>query len=406
MTATVAEQLDAIQERNRTATDLYFSATELQDLMRCRRQWKYVSPTMLSLTRRGAPRIELWTGTAVHEALAAQAVGLDPRSELDKWCEDEEKRIAQDYLGMVGAPMSPVELQQLRDTGTFAKQLTKNYFDRYGWDNPIKPYEYIAPEISFRVPLPTPPEWKGPRLWLIGTFDGLALDTLSLEECIWLVEHKTYSMKPSLDTLQTDHQLRTYAWAAQVLFGKPIVGALYDGINKKLPKVPRVLQNGKGVSRALSEFDTNVATYTEAIIANGFDPADYADTLQAIYAKETADQSPFHTRWKVYFSQDDLARWGDDLTLMAMDAAECGMGTGRIYPHFSWQGCWDCSVGDLCKAEQFNEDLDFVVRTNYRVGTYGTRLAQKDLTPEDVAGITDLRELIERRRKERLEGAA
>jgi len=397
-------EIGDILQRNRDAEDLYFSATEMQDFMRCRRMWKYVSPVMHSLVRRGAPKTELWTGTAVHEALAAQALGLDPREELDRWVAEEERRIAHDYLQMVGAPMGPEELATLRDTGTFAKQLVKQYFERYSWDNPIRPFEYIAPEISFRIPLPTPPSWKGPRLWLVGTFDGLALEPDV--QAVWLIEHKTYSQKPDIGTLQTDHQLRTYAVAAQVLFGIPIAGALYDGINKKLPKVPRLLQNGKALSKALSEFSTTVSVYTQAILDHGFDPADYVDVLEKIAMIEQAEQSPFHTRHKLHFSQADLGRWLDDLTDIAMDMAEAAIGQGRIYPHFAWMGCWDCSVNDLCRAEQFDEDLSYVMNASYRIGSYGTRLAQRDLTPEDVADITDLRELIERRRKERLEGAA
>jgi hypothetical protein len=61
-----------------------------------------------------------------------------------------------------------------------------------------------------------------------------------------------------------------------------------------------------------------------------------------------------------------------------------------IYPNFRWEGCWDCQTRDLCLAEEFGEDLDYIKRTRYeRWGGYGTTKAQ-ELTPQTVGALEEL----------------
>jgi len=372
------------------------SATERGDFMRCRRAWDFQSPNRQSLVRKGVPRTELWIGSAVHAALEGAAVGLDPLDTLQRWFDKQTTMIAEEYVSMTGTPLSQEERETLQASKDKATLVVEQYFVKYG-TNPIAPYVYIAPEISFRVPIPNVPEPFTGKLYLVGTFDGLAEDVDSGD--LWLVEHKTYSQKPNLDSLQTDDQLHAYAWAAQQLFGVPLAGALYDGLNKKVPTQPKLLQSGK-----LSKewIDTTADVYVKAVLELEQDPTDeyYAPHIQRLLERERMDQTPFHTRWKIPFSQHALEQWGNDLASQAFDMAN----DPTIYPHFRWEGCWDCSVSDLCRATQFGEDVEYLIETNYKKGTYGTRTAQRDLTPLTVSSIADLKALMSKRRKEMEEG--
>lgn len=409
-----------------TSGELSFSTTERQEFLRCRRAWDFQSPNRKSLQRKGLPQVALHVGSAVHYGLEAQALGLDPLAAVERFFEAESQRIAREYVDRVGAPLSLEERNQMTESKALVRSMIKRYFDRWGWEKPLGEYEYIAPEVSFRVPIPLEKyadeiEYSGPRLFLVGTFDGLGkriaeefAANATLPE-IWLIEHKTYSQRPDFSSLMTDDQMHGYAWAAQQLFRVPIAGALYDGIAKKSPTIPQILIAG---TVSLAWVDTDAETMLKRIVeCHGEAWHDlplmagkkqkvvdgrpqtlmdhYEPFITRLEERDASDQTPFHTRHKVRFKQHAIQRWEQDLCQLAVDMVD-----PKIYPNFPWSGCWDCNVRDLCNAVQFGEDLDYVVRRDYKVGTYGTRKAQKDLTPEEVTSIEDLERIMERKRSE------
>ena len=368
------------------------SATEVQDFLRCRRQWDYQSFNRRSLQRRGGPKVELAIGSAIHEALALSALGGNPQEAIQKYWDDMDRKLQIDYAERVGSPMSPEERNRLKDSRALCEGLVNQYYNKYGWDNPIKPYRYIAPEVSFKVPIPGT-EWIDEKTeikyvgYLVGQIDGVSEDE---QGGIWLVEHKTYSQKAQLRDLELDWQMRVYTWAAQQLFQTRIQGALYDGIAKRLPKAPKVLNSGK-LSREMNDSLTYDA-YMQAILALGQDPLDdyYAPFLHRLQAREQGLETNFHTRHRLHYNTKAIDAVGTTLTKVWHDMVK-----GDVYPNFPWTGCWDCWVSDLCHAEEQGDNVEYLIERDYTVGTYGTRTAQLELTPTSITSLDDLRRLVQ-----------
>jgi len=426
-----------------TDQEVHFSVTELQDADRCLRSWDYQSPNRQSLQLRGAPRTELHVGTAMHFALEAAALGFDPQLAARAFFWHESRRIGAEYVERTNSTLSVEERQQLDKSYGLVSALVEQYFRRYDVKDPIAPFKLLVPEVSFRVPIPLehyidghpefPRKYHGPRLLLVGTIDGLGVEAKELPaqpelggllsmawtmwdtDKVWLIEHKTYSQKPQRRDYELDRQLTGYAWAAEQLFGTPVQGALYDGINKKLPRIPALL---KDMSVSREAIDTTVDTYVGKLVevyGPGWMEMEvryvgegkakrpvtgmewYGDVIRRLEAIEKEPQTPFHTRWKIPFSRAQVVDFEVNLVKQALVLANPGL---MIWPNRPWTGCWDCGVCDLCDAQTRGEDVEFLRKARYRVGTYGTRLAQRDLTPEEVGSLGEVERLVLAKRDE------
>lgn len=360
-----------------------YSVTELMDYMRCRRMWDFVSPSRQALQQRGAPPIALHVGSAAHHAFAAQAFGQDPLVELAKWFDTEHKRIAIEYAQRVGTPMSTSELRVFDESRDLTLGIVGHYFERYG-PEPIKPFTYLTAELSIRVEIL-------PNVFLVGTIDGLGLDPDG--EGIWLIEHKTYTQKADLKWLQQDFQMTGYAWLLQQIIRQPIRGVLYDGILKKVPKAPKVLQSGM-LSREWSGFE-GTTVYEAAIVEqHGTQWRDnpklveyYQPFLTRLEIRDRDGQSPFFTRHKIPMSQHWISQWAMNMKALIEEISS----NPAITFNLAWTGCWDCWVPDLCGAMNRGEDLEYVISSNYQKGTYRPQYkAMQDVTPESVGGLEEL----------------
>jgi hypothetical protein len=420
------------------------SVTERLDFMRCRRKWDLQSLNRQALTPVGPPAMALHLGSAIHEALDYHAKASiarridpslpkpDPMQHLRDWCQRETETLAQQYREKVGVNWNPEETTRLQEGEDLAAALVRNYFDRWGWENPIAPYEYIQTEVTFRIPLPDTdgpcslckltgeitqevrddhgvlqdvetvvcPDCAGTSIspgWLTGTFDGIA--TIPGTDTLWIVDHKTYSQKPSLESLQFDDQFTGYCWAAQALFGIPVNGFLYDGINKKLPKVPRILANGTMscewvdttslvVERTLAEHKQAAIDRDDLEAAAKFDMTEkYTDFIARLKERESQDQTPFHTRFKLDRSQHAIVNWERNAVQQYLDMSDPEL---KLYPNFRWEGCWDCDVTDLCGAMTNGEDVDWIIQNRYTKSTGYATSRRQTMTPQTVGTLGDL----------------
>jgi hypothetical protein len=363
---------------------MLISVTEMMDFMRCRRAWSYQSANVRSLVKKGMPNTAFHIGSAVHHGCEAQALGLDPIADTERWLDEKHIKMVQEYQQVVGAPMSYEETQRTKESRELALNLLRNYFTKWGYDNPIAPYEYIHPEVGFRIPIP------GTDGHLVGTIDGIALNPVTQRGVI--VERKTYADSPAqTQDLKADFQLTGYWWAFMQLFGEPPETILWDGICKRLPRVPALLKDGKALSRQW--IATTPEIYRAAIKEYGFNEADYADILSRLEAKNTGNETMFHNRREITLSPEAVHQWGEALPEIYNDMKEARDKVTKRYPNRQWQGCWDCWVRDLCDTETFGADLEFLIEHQYKVGTYGTQSNQKLHTPQDVGSLHDLREM-------------
>ena len=151
---------------------------------------------------------------------------------------------------------------------------------------------------------------------------------------VWAMEHKTTSDKDLnqyLRKLHFDPQTRGYAWAlADPIPGvsgvEPVqvAGVIYNALRKKVPAIPHLLKNKKGLSKA-SNIDTTRDVYLKAIIDNGFDPDDYVEILDKI------SRNQFFAREAYAFSAHEIADFEQDMTHAALQICEASK-PGTYHP--------------------------------------------------------------------------
>lgn len=329
-----------------------FSVSEIQQYQRCRRAWNYQSPNRRSLVRIGSPALALQVGSAFHSALAASANGKNPMEAVDEYIVEQKQKTVVAYREQIGTEPSDFEMETFDVAAVQARGLVDRYFRKYGTDSPLgEDYEYVIKEQTFSVGIP------GTRNTLIGTFDGIALHKPS--GTYWLVEHKTYKVAPTEDKLSTDWQICCYMWAAERLFGLPLAGALYDGIRKKEPTVPELLQSGKMSKKWIV---TTGDTYRMALDSAGLDHADYLEILERLDAQDSLPVNEFFTRYKVRIPKAALEQTENTLRSITREMASK---TTPIIPNFTWLGCFDCFVRDLCVSETNGEDTEWLIQNTF-----------------------------------------
>jgi hypothetical protein len=328
------------------------------------------------------PTPALNIGSAVHYAEACRALGSDPYNAVDIYYEDVVDQLAKRYEAVVGAPLSEQEWAILADEREMVQAMMRAYYARYGRENPTKPYQIIAPEITFRIPLV--PDYD---IYLIGTIDRAFIDPQGNP---LPGEIKTYKTAPKKVDWTYNHQIYGYAAAMQVLTRQRVKYALYDGIRKKMPTMPRVLKDG---TLSTAWIDTTYDVYRAKLLeVYGGDksilhhPA-YAEFMSRLKARDLSPDSAFHTRFRLPISQKAIEKWWDQAVTLACEMANYP----AIYPNFPWDGCRFCRVRDLCHAIQSGDDkAEAQIRTEFAPGLTHTKQAKFVATPDTVKGIADL----------------
>lgn len=328
------------------------TVNEINSFLRCRRAWDITSHNRQGLSRKGMPAPALHTGSCVHYALAKQADGGDPEAAVHEFFRDSVERLQDLYERQVGAPMSDDELYLLDDQRMLVLRMIRAYFERYGTENPIKPYTLLAPEVTFCVPLVADYD-----VYLIGTMDAVTLDR---DRNPVPLERKTYSRKPKRENWRFNHQMYGYAAALQILTGRRVPYGLYDGLRKTAPTVPQILKSGKVSKKWIdTTFDTYITVVRQA--HGGKVPLEYYDILKRLKDRDRSPDNAFFTRFRVPISQVALRRWWEDAKAVAMEAAHYP----RIYPNFEWQGCPMCKVKSLCHSIQAGENTNWLLANEY-----------------------------------------
>lgn len=354
-------------------TDIYVSISEINQYLKCRRAWNFTSNNGMSLRHKVTPKIYFVVGSGVHEAIEANAKGQDPFDALERFISKELEERTNYYKEATGQKVWQSELSEFQESSELARRITRQYFQHYGLDNPLKDQglEYVAVEVPFAIPIMDTPDLTG-KVHLVGTFDGIATD-IETHTQFYLIENKTASQKPNLDRIQYGNQFVGYNWAFRVLTGVTPSGTLYNGILKKVIESPKILKNGelsqnKNASVTLSSF-------IEMVDRGGYDPEKYLDYIEYLTMREAAGDTRFFFREMFYYSNAQLNNWD----YMVGNIVYEMVNKPTIYPNFT--SCDFCTVTDLCHALIQDRDVTGIIETSYEVGSYGTMDAVKG-TPE------------------------
>lgn len=357
------------------------SITEINSYLRCPRAWDLTSASRQSLRHKITPKIFFVVGSAVHEAIDAQASGGDPLAAFETYVEKERRERVEYYEEQVGSSPYTSELKDFDESVELARLLVSQYFDHYTWENPLieRDLKYIATEIPFSIPLPN-------GVNFVGTFDGVATD-IRTESVFFLLENKTAARKPNIDLVRNSNQFVGYNWAFRALTGQTPAGTLYNGIWKNPIKEPRLLKNGS-LSQDKSARVT-LASFQKALQRGNHDPTKYLDYIQFLVEREANGDDRFFFRDIFTYSNQQLDNWFSDVLLpVSTEIAE----NPRSYPNFT--SCDNCLVADLCTAMNLGEDVDRVKEARYDVGVYGTMELARTATPATVNSVESLLETL------------
>lgn len=298
-----------------------FSVTERGTFRRCRRQWYYSSASLLSLGS-VAPQKALSLGKTIHAAMAQwlQEPNASLRDLFAHQAADERQKIEAAYRAKVGANISPEELTPFLEGVDLGLHMAANYQQK--WQTPIfDGFTVVQPELNVNVPVPGTPHTLSARL------DAIIQRTRTGE--LFILEHKTYSSRPRLPTLQMNDQFLAYQWAVQQLNIGHVAGVAYDGLWKR-EAPPRG-----------STFDD---LFTRVVITR---PQAEVAAFGAILAQELMDMSNLLDRIA------DAPRTG-----IPIDAL--------VYPNRRWEGCYDCrAFEELCTLHSRGEDWQHARDTRF-----------------------------------------
>jgi hypothetical protein len=373
----------------------YFSVSDVGTFLSCREKWDLSSPNRQSLRHNATPRMYLTQGTALHEAIDANAKQpsdrMVPTKAANAFLTAERDAKVDDIKRRTGFSPWPAEMAEWDDAADFTRLLVSQYFDHYGVENPLADVgmTYLATEVPFKIDI------SGlvgiPDAYFVGTFDGIAVDDLNN---LWLVENKSYGQKPDLQDLQVHFQTTGYAVAWEMLTGMPLAGALYNGVAKKLIKEPRVLKSG-ALSTAVDQ-QTTLGRYTAAIKRVGGSIADpkYAKILDKLKNIEMQGDDRFFYREKFYFNETQITSWTREFVDIVREMTD----DPRIYRTVSFRGCGpqgaDCWWRDVCFAKHTGRNVEELVDQRYSRGSYGTIEAVDGITAVSVSSVEELREAL------------
>lgn len=343
-----------------------YSTTERQDFKFCRRQWDFASPSRQGYEKKQSHEA-LWMGTGIHHVLELfYREGAEVVEEWNKWVDSELERLTD----LVPERMREEFLKRSEEVRILGEGMLENYAI---WslkaDNSedIGFKEILSVEKEFQVPVRdadgnvarwTDREGTVWEIHLVGRLDMLVEDFYGR---IWLLDHKTSKDKLDPEHLLMDDQMTIYIWAVQQILGKPIEGAYYNVLRKKLPTIPKELKAG-GLSQDKS-MDTTLEVYMAEIEKLGLDPADYTKMIDILSNKP----STFQQREKVRRTPYEIALAGRLLLYEGIDM----LNQPFIYPNPNWDCKWRCDYKELCLAMNRNDDIEWMLESMYQKSDRG-----------------------------------
>ena len=365
------------------------SVSDIRTFQRCRRRWDLTSPNRQSLTKaaKEAYPIYFFVGSVAHKAIEYMALNQFDQHTVDRAFDSIIAEYEKKYREVVGMGFSPLELRPFEDQKPLLKCMVEGYVDRYSTEGSsghatLKNMHYIMIEAPYMVLIPDCDDPNDEEAYLRGTFDGVAYDPT--HDDYWIIEHKTYSTPPKEDDLYLDSQFLSYQWAFEKLTGIVPRGVIYDGMAKKIPTEPRLLQNGT-MSRA--KINTTARVYADALEEAGLNVDDYADFLVKLKETEVSEDSPFYRRYKIPFYRNSnihTEQWLRDVY------GEMANPHIPIYPHRPYNGCWDCPVQDVCDAMTYGEDADYLLSDYVKAEPYGSFSSKDPWTPDSPSRLTTI----------------
>lgn len=199
---------------------------------------------------------------------------------------------------------------------------------------------------------------KGEPIIFVGKIDELYLRKRHGERYIMIGEHKTFSQKPSMNTLVMNTQKSLYAKATQMLRGILPTKVKWDYIKSTPAESPVWLEKQQRFSNAQSKKITPMSWERACKAMKILDPSvisqgeRFRHNIQEFFFQMTLDIDPVIVEdvWDGYlFKSKQLIRDGEKDRTKNM-TRDC-----------SW-----CDFHDICYAEVTGGDVDYVIQKDYK----------------------------------------
>lgn len=333
------------------------SHSELEVYQRCQQKYKYRYIHGYRPRTMGA-KVEI--GSWVHNLLEAyyRAVRAGKQRPLvavekahkqllkEKWnvlFEEEQEILNKDVPGDLSLPET-------------ARQITLRYIQRYQAEDRAQWRKILLVEQEITVKAD----------WLARPFVFLC-DLVVLDKQGWVrvYDHKVITGDiPNEDSRLLDPQGARYVLAMSEFLKRkgirvPGVIMVYDYIRGRLPAKPKLLKDGKALSRQW--IDTEPDVYLAAIKEHGFDEEDYEDFLDRI----RREGKPYFDRWAVPKSEARLAEEKKQMAYLSVVTKR----KQEYYPRtLDRNRCpWDCEFRDICMVELEGGDIGPILRERFEV---------------------------------------
>lgn len=175
----------------------------------------------------------------------------------------------------------------------------------------------------------------------------------------WLVDWKVRGAFQPDDNEEINIQHASYQYGLFLATGHRLDGTMTVQISDRVPQKPKLNKDGS-MSRALIRTDWE--TYKAALIEAGLDPDDYLDMKEKLSTVEWVRPS------KYYRTLFEAQRVWEEVILPV--AAELRSKRKRIYRTMSPRVCRSCVYKELCLAELWGEDADYIRENLYRKRGY------------------------------------
>jgi len=399
------------------------SNSELNSKTHCLRMWNLGSNNRRNLSSK-KPNDKLWLGTGVHKSLEDWCLyggDLPIVEAFDRWANKKLSEIRE----AVGSKLSDAYAEDLRDAKTLGQEMVKHYGT---WARAHDDFNVIMREVEFEVPIPNTEVILGYRYdsssaisWLpwvedlygdpiknpefitryvgpglisempvkdgaerlkivvpglfVGKMDGLTTDKKKHTD-YWILETKTRAGAFKEEYLLLDRQTARYMWAIATLIANGVFepgipktarlrGVIYNILVKKVPRIPKLLKSGRGLSKNQSILTTE-AVYRQAIEDHGFDPRDYEDILTHLRNKGNR----FFIRNRVIRGTDELALVGDILSaefrdIQRYDSEPLNISNTNLYPNPTEDCLWRCAFRGVCVVANYGGDAESIIDLEY-----------------------------------------
>lgn len=307
-----------------------FSQSKVKTWRRCHRAYHY---RYVEEIRKKVKSRPLQFGTLIHGMIETHFNGDDPF----EWLEKQRKK-----MGKTFKVLSDEYGELIRDVS----DIMEDYFDHWESDG-LEPV-FIgnkAAEHEFEI------EFPHMGITWTGKIDAFGLRN----DLNWLVEHKSFNRKPSVDDRWRNLQSTSYSRAVDILGWDPVDGTCWDYVWSKPPAEPKVLQSGE-LSQAKLDTLPNVARRTVKKL--GLDRKKY----KGYFDKIKLNRGKWFDRVYTPLQTEVVDLLFEDFLTSAREMSERhGQAkTMNIERHCTW-----CDYEPLCRARLEGGDYEYVKERNY-----------------------------------------